>query len=314
MTSGCGRSFGAWVAPSAIPERGPASRDAAPGSSWKKRAIDAPSRNRHARWKESAPMRATHPNGMRLARRAALLSTAFAAILATRPGPGRARDRFHRIDRDHLDVRRPGRGVHGPEVRPVLQDPDRSGRAGAVRRAARRRRPPGPHGRRHTSFPASGPRPSRAGLSISPTPVHLDETPAFPDRRRLRAAGADRASGPDRHPPDAAERAVSSGQPEPVIARFLPGQRFDLQATIKPDAGQRITAARFLIDGKPVDATVALRDCAAGCVKGVSAETAIATVRAVGIEKPGRHQFSVEATQADGQKPLAMDTFRRPRW
>ena len=27
----------------------------------------------------------------------------------------------------------------------------------------------------------------------------------------------------------------ASGQPEPVIARFLPGQRFDLQATVKPD-------------------------------------------------------------------------------
>ena len=93
----------------------------------------------------------------------------------------------------------------------------------------------------------------------------------------------------------------SSGRPEPVIARFLPGQRFDLQATIKPDAGQRITAARFLIDGKPVDATVALRDCAAGCVKGVAAETAIATVRAVSLQKAGRHTFSVEATQADGQ-------------
>ena len=101
----------------------------------------------------------------------------------------------------------------------------------------------------------------------------------------------------------------SSGQPEPVIARFLPGQRFDLQATIKPDAGQRITAARFLIDGKPVDATVALRDCASGCVKGVSAETAIATVRAVGIEKAGRHEFSVEATQADGQKVVATGNF-----
>ena len=52
----------------------------------------------------------------------------------------------------------------------------------------------------------------------------------------------------------------SSGQPEPVIARFLPGQRFDLQATIKPDAGQRITAARFVIDGCPVEADDARRD------------------------------------------------------
>ena len=101
----------------------------------------------------------------------------------------------------------------------------------------------------------------------------------------------------------------SSGQPEPVIARFLPGQRFDLQATIKPDAGQRITAARFVIDGKPVDATVALRDCATGCVKGLSAETAIATIRAVSLEKAGRHEFSVEATQSDGQKVAATGNF-----
>ncbi len=97
----------------------------------------------------------------------------------------------------------------------------------------------------------------------------------------------------------------ASGRPDPVIARFLPGQRFDLQATIKPDAGQRIQAARFFIDGQPVEATVALRDCASGCVKGVSAETAIATVRAVSLDKPGRHEFSVEATQADGQKVSA---------
>lgn len=101
----------------------------------------------------------------------------------------------------------------------------------------------------------------------------------------------------------------SSGKAAPVIARFLPGQRFDLQATIKPDAGQRITAARFLVDGRPVAATVALRDCASGCVKGVSAETAIATVRAVSSLAAGMHEFSVEATQADGQKVTARGNF-----
>ncbi len=31
-----------------------------------------------------------------------------------------------------------------------------------------------------------------------------------------------------------------------MIARFLPGQRFDLQATISPDAGQTITCIRVL--------------------------------------------------------------------
>ncbi len=101
----------------------------------------------------------------------------------------------------------------------------------------------------------------------------------------------------------------SSGRADPVIARFLPGQRFDLQATIKPDAGQKITAARFFIDGKPVAATVALRDCASGCVKGLAAETAIATVRAASSEAAGKHVFSVEAVQADGQKVVATGNF-----
>lgn len=101
----------------------------------------------------------------------------------------------------------------------------------------------------------------------------------------------------------------ASGQPEPVIARFLPGQRFDLQATVKPDAGQRITSARFFIDGKPVAANVALRDCASGCVKGITAETAIATVRAVSVDKPGRHELRIEATQADGQTATARGNF-----
>lgn len=101
----------------------------------------------------------------------------------------------------------------------------------------------------------------------------------------------------------------ASGQPDPVIARFLPGQRFDLQATVKPDAGQAITAARFFIDGKAVAANVALRDCASGCVKGLTPQTAIATVRAVSLEAAGRHEFSVEATQADGQKVVATGNF-----
>ncbi len=101
----------------------------------------------------------------------------------------------------------------------------------------------------------------------------------------------------------------ASGRADPVVARFLPGQRFDLQATVKPDAGQKITAARFLIDGKPVAAPVALRDCTAGCVKGLAAETTIATVRAVSAQAAGKHEFSFEATQADGQKVTARGNF-----
>jgi alkaline phosphatase len=58
-----------------------------------------------------------------------------------------------------------------------------------------------------------------------------------------------------------------------------------------------------------VAAAVALRDCASGCVKGVAAETAIATVRAVSSVAAGTHEFSVEATQADGQKAVAKGNF-----
>lgn len=101
----------------------------------------------------------------------------------------------------------------------------------------------------------------------------------------------------------------ASGHADPVVARFLPGQRFDLQATLRPDAGQRITAARYFIDGRPVTAPVALRDCSAGCVKGLPAEAAIATARAVSSAVAGRHEFSVEATQADGQKVVARGNF-----
>src|SRR5262245_2370490 len=43
---------------------------------------------------------------------------------------------------------------------------------------------------------------------------------------------------------------------EPYIARFLPGQRFDLQATVKPDAGQTITGVSFYVDNQPVPGTV----------------------------------------------------------
>ena len=97
----------------------------------------------------------------------------------------------------------------------------------------------------------------------------------------------------------------ASGRPEPVIARFLPGQRFDLQATVKPEAGRRIVSARFFMDDKLVAANVALRDCASGCVKGLAPETAIATVRAVSLERAGRHEFSVVAVQDDQQSVTA---------
>ncbi len=102
----------------------------------------------------------------------------------------------------------------------------------------------------------------------------------------------------------------STGNAAPLIARFLPGQRFDLQATLRPDeAGKTITAARFTIDGKTVDATVALRSCATGCLASVPTNATIATVRAFSASKPGVHTVTVTATQSDGQSVSASGNF-----
>jgi alkaline phosphatase len=102
----------------------------------------------------------------------------------------------------------------------------------------------------------------------------------------------------------------SSGRAAPMIARFLPGQRFDLQATLRPDdASKSIVSAKFSVDGKPVDASVALKSCATGCVGGVPQNASIATVRAVSALKPGIHTFTVDASQNDGQTVTATGNF-----
>lgn len=64
-----------------------------------------------------------------------------------------------------------------------------------------------------------------------------------------------------------------------------------------------------MIDGRPVAAGVALRDCASGCTKEPPKDAAIVTARALSVAAAGRHEFSVEATQADGQKVVAKGNF-----
>ena len=44
----------------------------------------------------------------------------------------------------------------------------------------------------------------------------------------------------------------------PIIARFLAGQRFDLQATVRPDAGLAITKIEFTVDNALIAGTVSL--------------------------------------------------------
>ena len=102
----------------------------------------------------------------------------------------------------------------------------------------------------------------------------------------------------------------STGQAAPVIARFLPGQRFDLQATIRPDdASKQISNAVFAVDGKVIAAPVALKACEAACLKGLPANATLATIRAFSLDKPGVHSLRVSATQSDGQAVTAEGNF-----
>ena len=124
----------------------------------------------------------------------------------------------------------------------------------------------------------------------------------------LIAAGAQAAPTVSRLTPPS--ELFSSGNVGPVIARFLPGQRFDLQATVRPDdASKTITAATFAINGKTVDATVAIKTCGKDCLPNVPTNAALTTVRAVSAMNPGIHTFTVTATQNDGQTVTAKGNF-----
>ena len=102
----------------------------------------------------------------------------------------------------------------------------------------------------------------------------------------------------------------SSGQPAPVIARFLPGQRFDLQATIVPDdINKSISEVAFSVDQKPVKQSVSLRDCTFGCLPQIAQNATIASLRAFSLNSSGIHNLTVTAKQSDGQTVSATGNF-----
>lgn len=92
----------------------------------------------------------------------------------------------------------------------------------------------------------------------------------------------------------------------PYISRFLPGQRFDLQATVRPDAGQTITEAQFLVDDRPVRGAIS---ATAATVAGLPANTAVFSLRAFREERPGVHVLKVLAKQSDGQVVAGQGNF-----
>lgn len=92
----------------------------------------------------------------------------------------------------------------------------------------------------------------------------------------------------------------------PYIARFLPGQRFDLQASVRPDPGQAITRVEFFVDDVPVAGSVSLTPATA---EGVAAGTLVATLRATSRTTPGVRILAVRATQSDGLVATARGNF-----
>lgn len=96
-------------------------------------------------------------------------------------------------------------------------------------------------------------------------------------------------------------------QTGPITSRFLPGQRFDLEATIVPDAGGvLIVSAEFRVDGNIVPGTVTLVPATA---PGLPVGTMIARLRAYSNTAPGVHTLSVTARQADKQTVTESGNF-----
>lgn len=98
----------------------------------------------------------------------------------------------------------------------------------------------------------------------------------------------------------------SFGDPNPpIIARFLPGQRFDLQATARPDAGETIATIDFAINGVPLAGSATLAPATALNVAGA----AVGTRRAFSKTTPGVHTLTVTVTQSNGLTARAIGNF-----
>ena len=87
----------------------------------------------------------------------------------------------------------------------------------------------------------------------------------------------------------------------PYTARFLVGQRFDLQATITADPGQSILFGFFSVDGVAVPSPVTLTDIGGGKYS--------VSVRAYSNLNAGVHNFTIFALQSDTRVATATGNF-----
>lgn len=94
-------------------------------------------------------------------------------------------------------------------------------------------------------------------------------------------------------------------QEGPIVARFLPGQRFDLQVTVDAGAASRLDRVEFLVDGVSVGVVTTF----AGATATPSPTDWVATRRAFSCEEPGEHRITVKATDAAGAVATAHGNF-----
>lgn len=93
-----------------------------------------------------------------------------------------------------------------------------------------------------------------------------------------------------------------------TLSRFLPGQRFDLQATVTADVGTTITGFEFQVDGVTVNVPTARTSIVSGT--GVSvANGFVGSLRAYSNLISGMHTLTVNATQSDGQVATLSGNF-----
>jgi alkaline phosphatase len=95
-----------------------------------------------------------------------------------------------------------------------------------------------------------------------------------------------------------------------TLARFLPGQRFDLQATVRPEAGMTITAVNFAVDGVTIKVPAAHTSMVPATAITAKAPSAIAaSLRAYSNTTVGVHTLTATATQSDGSTTTATGRF-----
>ncbi|MDP2903140.1 MAG: alkaline phosphatase [Methylovulum sp.] len=104
--------------------------------------------------------------------------------------------------------------------------------------------------------------------------------------------------------------ATNGTQSTPMIARFIAGQKFDLQATVRPDANQTITKVEWSIDGAAINVIKSKTSLVPATALTATVPNAVAaSVRGFSIGKIGVHTFTARATQSDGLTVTATGNF-----